>query len=805
MPIGIEAYRNIRTSDITQLAILRNPQGEDTIGRASERGVNFLQRLFNTSASKKVNIEIANDFKASMVAAYGQKITEMALSETIGSKGFTGAKLSAEAVKSAISQADTYLKQRLDLPDSGDAQMSLRIEGKKYDVATGGLGDDEKKALSGMKAQIARLNDLLMEMPTDMVALQDFTDRLNEAKADARWILENDMPYLSFPDEAKPAVDAASDALTKLISLVDGKLDEATEVCEKNPLTYKAISEFVGKYIDSAITAVSSLKDGGAEFGIGDAAKAAMPAIIAKLTKPDGLLKMLGDAANVDPTHLGGATPAQLAEIRKAIPEPDANYEYDICPDPRAFIGKEFEKKIAAFCVAMVKQELTAVDPSLADKFEATSFADKVAQTTLQQFGATLNSGNWSPIAKNVTFSLADHAYKATCTITPASHMGGAVGELYNDGGPRGYNSHSYGEDKHAVNLAQSKIEIDVGGVPKTLFSGIRHGVHAAIDVTDKAAFEAANKSRAKESIIAAFTSRPDLVSKALANPDEPVEFAMTSVSLLTPDFARALRGNKHENEKFMLMAQTAAYRAFDGKPIEVNVPVTTTDQSGQTVTQMKTVKIKPNMMLFNYGVNWGGVGGLSGLFGGWGPSGDVNGPGLAKLDTFVSVKLGDLDREYRTSSSQAERDAIMKKMNAITTLRDQVKEIDRTKSYKSDGHEAYKMASRIAVLSYLCGGVPAWNCKSGKDRTGLMDAECKFLATLVELGHSIPAPGAQLTHEQRLLYRNILLNSGNHEMQQYNTGIAGYKLEGVGSINERIDDTASQAVFLGGSRIVQS
>ena len=114
-------------------------------------------------------------------------------------------------------------------------------------------------------------------------------------------------------------------------------------------------------------------------------------------------------------------------------------------------------------------------------------------------------------------------------------------------------------------------------------------------------------------------------------------------------------------------------------------------------------------------------------------------------------------------------------------------------------------MASRIAVLTYLLGGVPAWNCKSGKDRTGMMDVECKFLATLAVLGKDIPEPGAQLNAEQKMLYRNLLLQSGNHEMQKYNTGIAGYKLEGVGSITERIGDIASRRMFLGASKIVKS
>ena len=97
------------------------------------------------------------------------------------------------------------------------------------------------------------------------------------------------------------------------------------------------------------------------------------------------------------------------------------------------------------------------------------------------------------------------------------------------------------------------------------------------------------------------------------------------------------------------------------------------------------------------------------------------------------------------------------------------------------------------------------WHCTDGKDRTGMMDVECKFLATLAVLGKDVPEPGAQLNAEQKMLYRNLLLQSGNHEMQKYNTGIAGYKVEGVGSITERIGDIASQRMFLGASKIVNS
>ena len=194
----------------------------------------------------------------------------------------------------------------------------------------------------------------------------------------------------------------------------------------------------------------------------------------------------------------------------------------------------------------------------------------------------------------------------------------------------------------------------------------------------------------------------------------------------------------------------------------------------------------------------------MSAIFGGWGVTKDMNAKGLIELNNQANKAIVELETE-KPGLSGAESERRANTARAIRNLIRQINIIDQRKTYSSDGHEAYKMASRIAVLTYLLGGVPAWNCKSGKDRTGMMDVECKFLATLAALGKDIPEPGAQLNAEQKMLYRNLLLQSGNHEMQKYNTGIAGYKLEGVGSITERIGDIASQRMFLGASKIVHS
>jgi len=48
---------------------------------------------------------------------------------------------------------------------------------------------------------------------------------------------------------------------------------------------------------------------------------------------------------------------------------------------------------------------------------------------------------------------------------------------------------------------------------------------------------------------------------------------------------------------------------------------------------------------------------------------------------------------------------------------------------------------------------------------------------------------------------RTILLESGNLEMQRYNTGAEGYKLDGVKSLYKRLHaDTVEKAAIKGGS-----
>ena len=279
--------------------------------------------------------------------------------------------------------------------------------------------------------------------------------------------------------------------------------------------------------------------------------------------------------------------------------------------------------------------------------------------------------------------------------------------------------------------------------------------------------------------MIAAFLANPANAQK-IQNGE--IRLLMTSVALLTPDsFRHAFTKGGSSDERQMLQEQKAAWEAVSRNGV-------TFRHNGQTVT------IRPQVLTFNLGVNEGAVKYSSfvtaDLAGGWTRSAEMNRAAHHALLPHVQAFLQD------PNVPQAKR-------QAVQTLFNQCARIQAAGGERKDGHDAYKVAARYAVLTHLMGGTPCWNCKSGKDRTGQMDVECKFLATLIARGEPIPEPGAKLTEEQQGLFRAIALEGGNFEMQKINTGFAGFKTGGVTSIAERLGGQEYRAFHKGGSDFI--
>ena len=80
------------------------------------------------------------------------------------------------------------------------------------------------------------------------------------------------------------------------------------------------------------------------------------------------------------------------------------------------------------------------------------------------------------------------------------------------------------------------------------------------------------------------------------------------------------------------------------------------------------------------------------------------------------------------------------------------------------------------------------------------MDVECKFLAALIARGEKIPEPGAELTADQKGLFRAVALQGGNFEVQKMNVGVAGFMSGSVKSIEERLGGKGYHTFHRGGA-----
>jgi hypothetical protein len=72
-----------------------------------------------------------------------------------------------------------------------------------------------------------------------------------------------------------------------------------------------------------------------------------------------------------------------------------------------------------------------------------------------------------------------------------------------------------------------------------------------------------------------------------------------------------------------------------------------------------------------------------------------------------------------------------------------QIAEIWRSGSYNNNPTNPYAIQERLAVLTHMLGYSVAINCKSGKDRTGIVSAGASTLAAEIAMNgpHNIPQP----------------------------------------------------------------
>ena len=354
-----------------------------------------------------------------------------------------------------------------------------------------------------------------------------------------------------------------------------------------------------------------------------------------------------------------------------------------------------------------------------------------------------------------------------------------------------------------------------------------------------------ASREMASEMAVAALAADPEKLRDALDG--ETVDVALSSISLLTPDSLRNLAGSARSDERTMLNHQTQALgQLAERNPVELRVR----DDDGA----LRTVKVNVRVRQFNFGVNAGAVGragvgpvsipsqtpGWRNLMG-WGFAMERNNPQLeqmfgeanaAGLGGDVADRLflmrheaeriaGDLDDieayiamhddgedtsdlDEEAAMQRAELATLNKRIESLDSAARQAKAIWASDDYRAGGGDPFKMVSRLALVGHLMGETPLFNCKSGKDRTGQLDAEVKFLAAAAdESGGRVPPPDESM-ETWRPVRNDFVFNTGNLEMQRLNTGLPGYKLKGVPGLANVIRD-GMKPLYRGGSAYVSA
>lgn len=332
-------------------------------------------------------------------------------------------------------------------------------------------------------------------------------------------------------------------------------------------------------------------------------------------------------------------------------------------------------------------------------------------------------------------------------------------------------------QESHLINAWETKLELSKKGESENqiLFRGIRHGIISGPSKEE-------NNSTASQELLkaAALQEISDLgwsLEKAKKN---GISLTLNSVSMVTPDDIRAM---KKGSEKQMLKDQLKALKALkDLKEIEIDGV---------------RIPIKTNVNAFNFGVNAGAV-------------------GFFKFGTRNQHKqnleaLKDL--EEQVNATMAMKDLISDiDLKNIESLMKDIKELMATPTSYLKSDNQYEVGAKILNLTNILNSVMgsgfkcAFNCKSGKDRTGIMDGVAKAYASMAAQFNGLYPTHKDLATDEstRRIFKEtvlpILMEGGGLDITEINTDAAGFKVTEhalIGGLKEEKEEIFMKLVGL--------
>lgn len=384
---------------------------------------------------------------------------------------------------------------------------------------------------------------------------------------------------------------------------------------------------------------------------------------------------------------------------------------------------------------------------------------------------------------------------KTTITATP-------IGNYFEyEDGKRGISSRSANTSKHAANVWINKVEAGEGDKnKKPLFSAVRF------------ANTRGKKTATKELLLAMALQSCNFNTQTLfdTSQNKPYKFSVSNIQLLSPTSNFLKKFGFDGDMPFKQMDRIK--KLCNGEQIKLVLE----DSDGIK----RPIYLKPDKdpVLFNFGSNdvhyskflslltnkskayKRNLESMQTLFGENFekdenfPKDSKVGMYLAKAEEKVTKAKEAIRKAKETKNDEVAKAA--KKAKAVAKAAAKNKKIVETlsrqivnmwKETKGNGYndDRFGIQSRLSVLLYYLGYQVSFNCKSGKDRTGIMAVESNFIVQKINSTGKVPDYKKELDSGDKKLLRELYKASGIDQITSSCTGFRGTKTSEVNRIGD--------------------
>ncbi len=387
---------------------------------------------------------------------------------------------------------------------------------------------------------------------------------------------------------------------------------------------------------------------------------------------------------------------------------------------------------------------------------------------------------------------------KTTITATP-------IGNYFEyEDGKHGISSRSANTSKHAANVWINKVEAGEGDKnKKPLFSAVRF------------ANTRGKKTATKELLLAMALQSCNFNTKTLFNTSQnkPYKFSVSNIQLLSPTSNFLKKFGFDGDMPFKQMDRIK--KLCNGDQIKLVLE----DSNGIK----RPIYLKPDKdpVLFNFGSNdvhyskflslltnksktyKRNLESMQTLFG-KNFEKDENFPKDSKVGMYLAKAEEKVTKakEAIRKAKETKNDEVAKAAKKAATVAKAAKKaknnkkivetlsrqiVNMWKETKGNGYndDRFGIQSRLSVLLYYLGYQVSFNCKSGKDRTGIMAVESNFIVQKINSTGKVPDYKKELDGEDKKLLRELYKASGIDQITSSCTGFRGTKTSEVNRIGD--------------------